>query len=408
MKASALNLIPRKEFQEFSLKEKNVYLQGIADSYAQNNQLEPILLDKDALSRLRRYYSRRVWADLKLENAPDTLLNQSLERLGEAIRNSEIAKDVKGALAAEGRPRRILRPPPGGDEQFMFFVPSIYDAPIKDDVNLMDIAPFALNKRAAPGVIKYELKDSLITVEGGTESGIATVFDYDIFLNMVSYLNEEFRQYKIDQSKGLKPSLPPRSYRPNASHILKFCRRSKGAKSYEGLEAALDRLQATNIKVVNLGNGKRREVDSRSLIEGYSVVSKTTTGKIDLVEIRIPDWVYNSIVVPDASVGILTLHEDYFLIESGLGRFIYRLSRKAAGETTATYSFEELHRRSGSRQEFRKFAYDLRKFVSHTQVFPLPGYDLKIVKGKRGDMLQMDKRAGEPEEELIEDALQEF
>ena len=93
------------------------------------------------------------------------------------------------------------------------------------DVNLMDVAPFSLSKRARKNVIKYELKDSLITIEGGAESGLATVFDYDIFLNMVSYLAEEVQKFRRDEAKGLRPSLPPKVYRPNASHILKFCRR---------------------------------------------------------------------------------------------------------------------------------------------------------------------------------------
>ncbi len=394
MNQSSLALMPRDQFAALSLHDKNAYLQDLADRFADANARDRVELDKDALSRLRRYYSRRVWADLKLEELGGGGINRALRSLGEAIRTGNIKDDVAAVLMQETSPRTVLREPPVNDAQLMFFVPTIYDAPIKDDVNLMDVAPFSLSKKSSKGVLKYELKDSLITVEGGAESGMATVFDYDIFLNMVSYLAEEVQQFRRDEKKGLRPSLPPKVYRPNASQILKFCRRSDGGKSYEDLEAALDRLTNTTIKVVNLSGGKRRAVDSRPLIGGYSVVSRTGANKIDLIEITIPDWVYTSVVRNEATLPLLTLHQDYFLISSGLGRFIYRLARKAAGKSPAKYYVREVHERSGSTQEFRKFAYDLREFVSRTQAFPMPEFDLSFEEGKEGMLLLMKRRDG--------------
>lgn len=395
MKNPKLPLISRDQFSALTLHEKNAYLQELADDFAVANEREPAVLDKDALSRLRRYYSRRVWADLKLDQLGGGPLNQTLRSLGERIRQENIEGDVAAALMQETHPKRVMRTPPQDDAQLMFFVPTIYDAPLKDDVNLMDVAPFSLSKRASNSVIKYELKDSLITIEGGAESGIATVFDYDIFLNMVSYLAEEVQQYRRDEAKGLRPTLPPKIYRPSAAHILKFCRRSDGGKSYEDLEAALDRLSNTTIKVANLSGGKRRQVDSRPMISGYSVVSRTGANKIDLIEITIPDWVYMSVVRNDKKLPLLTLHHDYFLISSAIGRFIYRLARKAAGKTSAEYYFTEVYSRSSSEQEFRKFAYDLREFINRTQAFPMPDYDLSIVPGRDGPKLRMQYRASD-------------
>ncbi|TCQ02100.1 replication initiator protein A [Rhizobium sp. PP-F2F-G36] len=404
MKSSALDLMPRDQFGALTLHEKNNYLQGLADRFAEANERDPVVLDRDALSRLRRYYSRRVWADLKLDELGGGALNRALRSLGEAIRSGHIKDDVTAVLMQETNPKRVLRTPPNDDAQLMFFVPTIYDAPIKDDVNLMDVAPFSLGKRANKGIIKYELKDSLITIEGGAESGLATVFDYDIFLNMVSYLAEEVQQYRKAERRGLRPTLPPKVYRPNASHILKFSRRSDGGKSYEDLEAALDRLANTTIKVVNLSGGKRRAVDSRPLISGYSVVSRTGANKIDMVEIVIPDWVYTSVVRNESTLPLLTLHQDYFLISSGLGRFIYRLARKAAGKSPAKYYVKEVYERSGSTQELRKFAYDLREFVTRTQAFPMPEFDLSFEEGREGMLLLMRRRDGygkAPDPELL-------
>lgn len=391
-KRDGLDLIPREKFSAFSLHEKNAYLQTLADTFADRHGRERHPLNKDALSRLRRYYSRRVFADLQLEGKPDIGLNALLRRLGEAIRNESLSADIEGALIQEF-PKRVLREPPVDDAQLMFFVPTIYDAPIKDDVNLMDVAPFALGKNARTGVITYELKDCLITIEGGAEVGICTVFDYDIFLNMVSYLAEEVRQFRINEAKGLRPSLPPKVYRPNVAHLLKFGRRSVGGRQYQEVEAALRRLAKTSITIANLAGGKRRQVDTRPLIAEYRVVSMTSSGNVDEIEISIPDWVYLSVVRADKTLPLLTLNPDYFLISSGLGRFIYRLARKAAGKDEAHYTARDLHKRSGSPQEFRFFLRDLKEFVARTQTFPMPDYDLSLGQGKDGLVLHMERRS---------------
>ena len=261
-----LTFMPRAAFAELSLEQKNAYLQELAEAFADQQGREHRPLDKPALSRLRRYYSRRVWADLKLAEGPDSEMNRVLRRLGETIRDEDVTVDVRAALMQELPPKKLLREAPDDDTQLMFFVPTVYDAPIKDDVHLMDVAPFALGKTARFGVIRYELKDSLITIEGGYETGLATVFDYDIFLNMVSHLAEEVRRFRLETEKGLRPSLPAKVYRPSVAHILKFCRREDGGRQYEEVEAALRRLGMTTITVTNMAGGKRREVDTRPLV----------------------------------------------------------------------------------------------------------------------------------------------
>jgi plasmid replication initiation protein len=391
-----LDLMPRTAFADLPLHGKNDYLQQLAESFCARTGRPFRPLDKEALSRLRRYYSRRVFADLKLEQAPDNELNRALRALGEAIRAKDLCLDVASALLAEVPAKPVLRSPPTDDDQFMFFVPAIYDAPIKDDLNLMDVAPFSLSKNARTGVIRYELKDCIITISCNSAVGMATAFDYDIFLNMVSYLAEEVRRYRIAEQKGLRPDLPPKVYRPSAAHILKFCRRSDGGRQYIELETALERLKGTSIRITNLSGGKRREADSFSLINEYKVVSKTSNGHIDTVQITIPDWVYLSLVRPETNLSILTLHRDYFLIGPGLGRFIYRLARKAAGKGEAHYSVTDIHRRSGSAQELRKFTYDLTALVSRTSLFPLPEYSLELTKGRDGPVLHMRYRSDPP------------
>jgi hypothetical protein len=387
-----LDLMPRDAFAALSLHERNDYLQRLAAEFSAKTNRPEEQLGKDALARLRRFYLRRSLADLnhgKVDlKVTDPELAQLLRNLGETIKESERKADVVGMLKAE-LPGPLLRVAPTGDHQLSLFVPAIYDAPVKDDVNLMDVAPFSLSRHSRHTAIRYELNDCIVTVDGSAEHGLATVFDYDIFLHMMSYLAEEARRYRIEAGKGLRPSVPSRVYRPSASHILKFCRRSSGGKQYKNLEAALDRLAGTRVKVVPLHGGKRREIVNVPLIDKYRVVSQTSNGHIDGVEIYIPSWVYDSVVREKGAPQILTLNPDYFLISLGLGRMVYRLARRAAGRGEARYSIDELHKRSGSPQGLPQFTQMLKQLVSHSEAVQFPDYDLALVNGKRGLLLRM-------------------
>lgn len=388
-------LIPQAEFGTFSLAQKNAYLQEVAFLLAQaNGETEPRPLDREALSRLRRFYMRRRASELAIETTPDGRLREALQRMSETIHLGEVTKRIRHETPSH--PKLTYREPPPDDAQLMFFVPTVHDAPLKDDVNLMDVAPFSLSKTVRQGSIRYELKDCTITIEGGAEVGLVTAYDYDIFIHMVTHLASKMRDYRLDEKKGLRPSLPPRTYRPSASEILKFCRREQGGKQYEQLEASLDRLQATRYKITNLtDHHTRRAAESFPLIGRYKVVSRTAKNRIDQVEIDIPDWVYQGVVSPGETPSILTLNSDYFLISRPIAKFIYRLARKATGTTgMAEYGLQTLYERSGSAMPFRKFREALEEVVTAADKDPLPDFDLQIVPAVGGGekLRMMDRR----------------
>ena len=390
MSRHKLDLLTREAFAALSLHEKNAYLQGVVKEIqtARGEPFEP--LDKEALSRLRRFYSRRSIADLQLEKVTNDRLRAAMGGWGEAIHLGEVQKAIVHETPSQPRP--VKRAAPLDDDQLMFFVPAVHDAPVKDDLNLMDIAPFSLSKTAKGGVLRYELRDSIVTIEGGAEVGLATAYDYDIFINMVSHLAAEMRDFTIAQKKGLRPSIPARIYRPAAAELLKFCRRELGGKQYLELEKALDRLQATRIKITNLSDGKRRETEAFPLIGHFKVVSRTAQDKIDQVEIEIPGWVYEGVVTPSGKPSILTLNPDYFLIAQPLAKFIYRLARKTAGEGESYYRVDDVHVRSGSLLPPHKFNKALETLVERTKDDPLPDYDVELRRGEKGNVLHMQKR----------------
>lgn len=145
---------------------------------------------------------------------------------------------------AERRP--AMRRPPTGDTQPDFFVPSLFDIATKDNRSIMDVAVFRLSKRdkRAGEIIRYELPDGHVEVKAGPD-GMASVWDYDIVLMAISHLTEALNRFKSGRGE-----MPGRTFQPHVSEILKFCRKSDGGRQYEEIEAGLDRLKNTTLKIV--------------------------------------------------------------------------------------------------------------------------------------------------------------
>lgn len=290
--------------------------------------------------------------------------------------------------AEQARPN--IRKPPAADCQPDFFVPALYDVSTRDSRTVMDVAVFRLSKRdkRAGEVIRHDLPDGYIEVKAGPD-GMASVWDYDMVIMMVSHMTEAMNRYRDGQ--GDKPG---RVWRPHMSDILKFCRRGDGGRQAEEVEGALDRLKGTTIKNVRerkSPNGQRmmREVEAEGLISSYKVLSRTDNGRIASVEIEAPRWLHQEIT-EGKNPDVLAVHPDYFLIDPGIGRYIYRQARRAAGKDQAVWAFQTLYQRSGSAGSLKKFTQNLRKIIAAND---LPEYHLEEQQGQSGPLLVMTNRA---------------
>ena len=362
----------------------------------------------DSLDRLKIGIAKRHREKVEAAARPGESFAQAESRLRaeDAAKEREAAQEkerARSAAIAAGRQREeaakaasSMREPPEGDEQPDFFVPPFYDVSGRDSRHIMDVAVFRLGKKEKRSgeLIRYELPDGFIEVTAGPY-GMASVWDYDIVLMMVSHLTEAMNRYR--DGKGTKPGP---TFRPHVSEILKFARRGDGSRQVDEVAAALDRLKGTVIKI-DRGRGKDKELKSDGLINNYTILSKTDTGRISSVEIEAPKWIHKQIVdgkQPD----VLTIHPDYFLITLGIGRFLYRLARRAAGKNHAQWSFRKLYERSGSTGDFKKFTFTLREMIAAND---LPEYVLSERPGKSGPQLVMTHRDALPDElpELPED-----
>lgn len=282
-----------------------------------------------------------------------------------------------------------VRKPPKSDEQADFFIPAtLYDVATKDSHSTMDVAVFRLSKKElrASETMKYVLSDGLITVTSGP-AGMASIWDYDIVLMAISHLTESINRYR--NKKGPKPD---RFFYPYVSEILKFCRRSDGGRQTDVLISTLTRLATTHVSIDRTKKAKdgniKRIYQAGNLISDFTVVSSTKSGKPEAIKIEIPNWMYEEIV-ESKNPEVLTIHPDFFLIEPGIGRFVYRLARRAAGKGEARWAFKTIYERSGSTGNFRKFSFNLRSLIKSNN---LPEYSLSEQLGQDGPILLMTFR----------------
>lgn len=359
-----------------------------------------------SLARLQAGIAERHRKRVEAAARPGESFAQAESRLRaeDAAKEREAAQEkerAQSAAIAAGRQREdaakaasSMRKPPEGDAQSDFFVPLLYDVATKDSRSIMDVAVFRLSKKdkRANETIRYERADGYVEVVSG-EAGMASVWDYDIVLMAISHLTDAMNLYR--QGRGEKPS---RIFRPHVSEILKFCRRSDGGRQYEEIEGALKRLSTTFVEVVTTtqAKGKRalRTAKGVGLINGYETVSYADNGRLTSVSIEVPQWLYNE-VVEVKSPAVLTVHPEYFLIEPGIGRFLYRLARRAAGKARARWTFKLIYERSGSVGTFKEFCRILRKLIASND---LPEYTLAEVLGKSGPLLVMTHRDALPDE----------
>jgi len=333
---------------------------------------DEIFAMKDKFEKIRETQKQRI----EKEARPGETYAQAAHRL-------QLAADKQPPA-----PKSNIRKAPNGDAQIDVFVPALYDVGTRDSRSIMDVAVFRLSKREkrAGEVIRYVLPDGYVEVKAGPD-GMASIWDYDIVLMLVSHLTEAVNAYRA--GKGEKPG---RTFKPHVCDILRFCRKGHGGNQADEVERALDRLRGTTIKSVresvNANGKKLREVEAEGLIGGYRVVSYTDSGRVAELEIETPKWLYREII-DGKRPEVLTVHPDYFLIEPGLGKFIYRLARRAAGKDSAKWSFQTVYERSGSTGTFKKFCFMLRKLIEAND---LPEYILSEEKGLKGPQLIMNHR----------------
>ena len=225
---------------------------------------------------------------------------------------------------------------PAGD----LFVCDVFDAAPKGDMASMAHPIFSLSTKPDKRRRRYESGSTFLEVRP-SDSGLATIHDRDILIYCISQI--------ISALNHDRPV--SRTVRLKAYDLLIATNRMTNGQGYEGLKAALERLQGTQIET-NIVTGGTEELDIFSIIDRAKIVRQTRDGRMQEVEITLSDWVFNAIRANE----VLTLHRDYFRLRKPLERRMYELARKHCGRQREwRISLDRLQDKCGSCSTGKEF-----------------------------------------------------
>lgn len=240
------------------------------------------------------------------------------------------------------------------------FICEVADAVLKSDMASMEHPIFALSKHADRKVRRYEQGAVTLVVEPGAH-GIATIYDKDILIYAISKL----MKLKND---GLPIS---RHVQFTAYDFLTFSNRMTSGTAYEGLKAALSRLDGTRLRT-NIKTGGQEQWQAFGLIDGATIRKATATGRVVEWGITLSEWIFNAIQAQE----VLTLHPDYFRLRKPLDRRIYEIARKHCGHQREwRVAVDKLFAKCGSTGPLKQFRYCVRELVSTDH---LPDYTVSF------------------------------
>ncbi len=224
-----------------------------------------------------------------------------------------------------------------------FFVCDVFDAVPKGDMASMEHPLFSISTKPDTKAREYRNGSTFVRVSPG-ELGLATVHDRDVLIYCISQLMAALNDGKpVSQVVRFK-----------AFDLLVSTNRGTDGRGYEQLRNAFKRLQSTQIETNILTSGTE-ELEIFSLIDRVKIVRETRDGRMQEVEVKLSDWVFNAIRAKE----VLTLNRDYFRLRKPLERRLYEIARKHCGwpGKTVTFDLATLQNKCGSKStdfEFRR------------------------------------------------------
>ncbi|MEM9412105.1 MAG: replication initiator protein A [Planctomycetota bacterium] len=275
---------------------------------------------------------------------------------------------------------RVLRHPllPLRHKEADFFLCDISDAAPKADMAGMEHPIYSLSTKPDHQSRRYEHNGKFVEIKPSSE-GIVTIFDRDILIYCISQV-----MHAINENREVSQVL-----RFCAHDLLKATNRTTNGGGYKGLKEALERLAGTRINT-NVITGGKEVFSNFGLIERFEIVRKTRNGRMQTIEIKLSDWVFNAI----SNCEVLTLHQDYFRLRKPIERKIYEIARKHTGNKSSwKIRLENLHKKTGSLSTLREFRRLVSKIVQEDQLHRhMPDYSIEfedrdmVLFRKRGDL----------------------
>ena len=265
-----------------------------------------------------------------------------------------------------------------------FFVCDLMDAAPKGDMASMQHPIFSLSTKPDHRVRRYEHGAVFVEVKPSSD-GLATVHDRDILIYCISQLMAAMNAGQTVISV----------LRFTAHDLLKATNRMTNGQGYEALKAALERLSGTRIST-NITTGGQEVFETFGLIERAKIVRETREGRMQEIEVKLSDWVFNAIQHKE----VLTLHRDYFRLRKPLERRMYELARKHCGHQGEwKISLLVLQKKCGSASTEKEFRRLVTKIVREDRRHQhMPDYSVSL---DDSDMITFRSRGTIPSAEQL-------
>ncbi len=273
-----------------------------------------------------------------------------------------------------------IKPPllPDRMRQGDFFVCDIFDAAPKGDMASMEHPVFSISTKPDRGIRRYESGRNFIEITPSVK-GLATVHDRDVLIFCISQIMAALND---NQPVG-------QTLRFQARDLLVATNRGVDGRGYEQLKAALERLVGTIIQT-NITTGDVEILDGFGLIERYRIVRETREGRMQEVEIKLSDWIFEAIHQRE----VLTLSRDYFRLRKPLERRLYEIARKHCGaQSSWRIGLAKLKYKCGSNSTDKEFKRLISKVIEQNNAHKhLPDYDIHF----EGDLIVFTSRGTSP------------
>lgn len=244
----------------------------------------------------------------------------------------------------------------------LFFC-DIFDAAPKSDTASMEHPLFTLSTKPDMAAREYQHGDVWVKLSPSA-TGLATVHDRDILIYLIS-------QCMAALNKGQPVA---KTMRFSAHDLLVMTNRKTSGEGYKLFQAALRRLQGTQIETNIMTNGQETW-KIFSFIESATVIKETREGRMQEMEVTLSDWVFNAI--NEKGSDILTLSRDYFRLRKPLERRLYEIARKHCGHQPYWHiGLESLHKKTGSTSRLKEFRRMLKDIIlANEKHHHIPDYD---------------------------------
>lgn len=233
----------------------------------------------------------------------------------------------------------------------------------RDIMESMGIPFLSLSKNRKDPIV-YESQDGTtkVRISCHSEHYIASIYDWDIIQCIAG---------KIQDLINSKKDIPSRALIIPRHELFKGIHKQDGKKQHKDLEESLNRLQTTLIDTT-VRNEDYRYRSGFSFLDNWKYTERKD---IKEFKITLSEWLYDGICKNGA---LLKVHQEYFDMTSGLQKVLYRIARKHVGvqNTSWDFSIQDIHKKSGSEQELKKFKYDLKKAINGQKI---PGYNFEFI-----------------------------